>query len=56
MLERHGTQNAIPNVMIEVRNDLIKTADGQRDMAIMLAKVLNLSLQDLEPTSPRDAP
>ena len=56
MLERHGTQNAIPNVMIEVRNDLIKTADGQRDMAIMLAKVLTLSLQDLEPTSPRDAP
>ena len=56
MLERHGTQNAIMNVMIEVRNDLIDTAEGQHEIAIMLAKVLNQSLQDLEPIAPRDTP
>ena len=44
------------NVMIEVRNDLIDTAEGQHEIAIMLAKVLNQSLQDLEPIAPRDTP
>ena len=55
MLERHGTQNAILNVMIEVRNDLIDTPDGQRNIATMLAKVLQQSLQDLEHSVPPGA-
>ena len=55
MLERHGTQNAILNVMIEVRNDLIDTPDGQRNIATMLAKVLQQSLRDLEHSVPPGA-
>jgi len=47
MLERHGTQNAIPNVMIEVRNDLINTTEKQRNLASVLANVLSRSLQSL---------
>jgi predicted N-formylglutamate amidohydrolase len=47
LLERHGTQNALMNVMIEVRNDLIDSDDGRRAIGKILARVLTQSLTQL---------
>lgn len=38
---RHGTDNQIANVMLEVRNDLIDHADGQYEWASLIHKVVN---------------
>ncbi|MCZ2723601.1 N-formylglutamate amidohydrolase [Marinomonas sp. 15G1-11] len=41
MVTRHGRNNQIDNVMLEVRNDLIEQADGQLEWAQLIGKVLN---------------
>ena len=40
-MDRHGLQRGLPHVLIEVRNDLIATTDGQRKWATTLAEVLS---------------
>lgn len=39
-IDRHALEHGRPNVLIEVRNDLIGTEDGQREWAERLAPVL----------------
>lgn len=46
-LRLHALPGGIPNVMIEVRNDLIADADGQTRMADCLARLLTAGLADL---------
>ncbi|MFT2110925.1 N-formylglutamate amidohydrolase [Marinomonas sp. 2405UD68-3] len=41
MVTRHGTDNHIPNVMLEVRNDLIKHANGQQEWAQLIGTALS---------------
>lgn len=36
-LDEHGARNGLPNVMIEIRNDLIQTPQAQAEMAALLA-------------------
>ncbi len=49
---RHGTERGLPHVLIEVRNDLIADAQGQRAWAALLARcladVLDLDLVEVE--------
>lgn len=40
-MHRHGTERGFPHVLIEVRNDLIASAQGQRDWADRLGRVLS---------------
>ncbi|MGJ8527222.1 N-formylglutamate amidohydrolase [Maritalea sp.] len=47
-LKKHGVENGLHNVMIEVRNDLISTADQQRRMATILADLVTRSLARLD--------
>ncbi|MGZ2256450.1 N-formylglutamate amidohydrolase [Roseobacter sp. A03A-229] len=47
-LRLHGLTRGIPNVMIEVRNDLIATPEAQAEMAQMLAGWISESLGALE--------
>lgn len=46
-LIRHGLANGLPNVMIEVRNDLINTPESQMAMAQYLADAIRRSLPQL---------
>ncbi len=46
-LKLHGIRNGLANVMLEVRSDLIATADTQRQMAEMLSGWLNSALANL---------
>lgn len=46
-LKEHGLKNGLFNVMIEIRNDLIRTEDDQKVMAVYLAGVLSESLASL---------
>jgi predicted N-formylglutamate amidohydrolase len=41
MVTRHGDEQKIPNVMLEVRNDLIVDNEGQRKLAQLIADTLN---------------
>jgi predicted N-formylglutamate amidohydrolase len=43
-LDLHGTPNGLLNVMLEIRNDLIDTADRQWEMAEMLAPWIRATL------------
>ncbi|MBB4063479.1 N-formylglutamate amidohydrolase [Gellertiella hungarica] len=45
-LIKHGLARGLKNVMIEVRNDLIRDEDGQRVMAGLLAELLGSALKD----------
>ncbi|WP_300059944.1 N-formylglutamate amidohydrolase [uncultured Roseobacter sp.] len=47
-LQQHGVSRGIPNVMIEVRNDLIATFAAQAAMAQMLADWISQSLSAVE--------
>ncbi len=47
-LKKHGVDNGLHNVMLEVRNDLIATADQQAHMATTLADLVTRSLAQLE--------
>ncbi|MFQ1702497.1 N-formylglutamate amidohydrolase [Loktanella agnita] len=49
-LRLHGVQNGIPNVMLELRSDLIATPVQQRDMAEALLNLLHPALNELEAT------
>ena len=46
-LKLHGLANGLPNVMIEVRNDLIADDGSQRVMADYLTGLLRDSLQSM---------
>ncbi len=46
-LIQHGLKNGLANVMIEVRNDLIRTESGARVVADFLKGLLGESLVDL---------
>ncbi len=46
-LVRHGLGNGIPNVMIEIRNDLIATREGVKSVAEFLARTLATALESL---------
>lgn len=43
-LIEHGVKNGLLNVMIEIRNDLIATKDGQRVMAVYIGDLLGKAL------------
>ncbi len=44
-LELHGTKPGLANVMIEVRNDLVKTDDGKQRVAATLADMIGRALK-----------
>ena len=46
-LDFHGTSNGLINVMVEVRNDLIKTPSQQEKVAQYLTQLLRQSLLDM---------
>ncbi|KQS72608.1 N-formylglutamate amidohydrolase [Rhizobium sp. Leaf371] len=48
-LIEHGLHNGLLNVMIEIRNDLIASKDGQRVLAGYIGDHLGKALADLEP-------
>ena len=43
-LQRHGTGRELPNVMIEVRNDLLSSEESTRDIADALTRMLLTAL------------
>ncbi len=45
-IDRHALAHGRPNILIEVRNDLIADAQGQREWARQLAPVMERVLQD----------
>jgi predicted N-formylglutamate amidohydrolase len=45
-MDRHGVQAGRPHTLIEIRHDLIATADGQRAWADRLAPILDAALRD----------
>lgn len=47
-LRLHATPYGLPNVMLEIRNDLIATAASQNTMADQLAEVLNMGLVEIQ--------
>lgn len=54
-LKRHGLENNLLNVMIEVRNDLIKTDAQQAEMAKLLAEMVQRALAQLDEASKGEA-
>ncbi|MCU4652506.1 N-formylglutamate amidohydrolase [Roseibacterium sp. SDUM158016] len=44
-LDRHGVQNGLPHVLVEVRNDLISTPEQQRAWGLRLAPMLDAALR-----------
>ncbi|MDU8929943.1 N-formylglutamate amidohydrolase [Alisedimentitalea sp. MJ-SS2] len=46
-IDLHGTDNGLLNVMIEIRNDLIKTSAEQDDMAALLSPWITKTLDHL---------
>jgi len=47
-LKRHGLTRQIPNVMLEIRNDLISAEAGQRVWADRIAELLRVGLERLK--------
>lgn len=47
-LRLHATPYGLPNVMLEIRNDLIATPEAQTAMADQLAEVLNMGLVEIQ--------
>ncbi len=54
-LQRHGLENNLLNVMIEVRNDLIKTEAQQDSVAQLLTDLVQRALVQLKETSKGEA-
>lgn len=52
-INTHGTANRIPNVMIEIRNDLIATQKDCEEMADLLSEMISHALGDILPSSSR---
>ena len=48
-LNKHGTRNKIPHVLIEIRNDLINSSIGQDKWALILANALKSVVKKIEP-------
>lgn len=44
-LQRHGTVRGLPNIMVEIRNDLITTPKNQDHIATMLAKCVQRAMR-----------
>ena len=44
-IDKHAIQNPRPNVLIELRNDLIADHEGQKHWAERLAPILQAALQ-----------
>lgn len=53
-LLEHGVANDLPNVMIEMRNDLLETNDGKNSMAVVIQKMLEHGLHASAPNTARD--
>ncbi len=47
-LRLHATPYGLPNVMLEIRNDLIGSTDAEEAMAEQLAPVLNMGLTEIQ--------
>lgn len=47
-VDRHALQHGRPNVLIEVRNDLIRDCDAQRSWAVLLAPALEAARLEAE--------
>ena len=54
-LRRHGQDKALPNVMIEIRNDLTTTVAEQAEIARFLASMLRPALARIGVTEAHDA-
>jgi predicted N-formylglutamate amidohydrolase len=52
VLYRHATRLGLPNALIEIRQDLIREAEGRREWAALLAECLSAILGDPE-TAPQ---
>ena len=48
-LNRHGTKNGLPHVLIEMRQDLIGDAKAARDFAAKLLPIIKSALADMGP-------
>ena len=46
-MHRHGTINKIPHGLIEIRNDLIESSEGQKKWSDILALIINESIIQL---------
>lgn len=44
----HGIENGVPNVMLEIRNDLLVPASKHEEIAQNLARLIAVSLRDLD--------
>jgi predicted N-formylglutamate amidohydrolase len=44
-IDTHATPHARPNVLIELRSDLIETAENQKHWAALLAPILEQTLE-----------
>lgn len=55
-LKRHGQARGLPNVMLEIRNDLLRTPEAQEGIAAKLACLLEAALPALCLTHPEDGP
>jgi predicted N-formylglutamate amidohydrolase len=49
-LKEHGIANGIANVMLEIRNDLIRTGTEQKLMAAKLTRLVHAAMDTLGPT------
>jgi len=47
----HATSRALPHILIEVRNDLIETPEGQQKWANLIAPALWVAFENLENTN-----
>jgi predicted N-formylglutamate amidohydrolase len=45
---QHGTSRGFPHILIEVRNDLIETPEGQEEWAGRLAPLIRDSVIEME--------
>jgi predicted N-formylglutamate amidohydrolase len=54
-LRLHGLANGLPNVMLELRNDLLATAGAREEIATGLLALLRPALADLMPREAQDA-
>lgn len=48
-LNRHGTANGLPHVLIEIRQDLIANETASRGMADKLHRIIDVALADMGP-------
>ena len=46
-MSRHGTGRGLAHVLIEVRQDLIATAEGRRPWAARLAPIISQAIEEI---------